>query len=560
MHFTADAPFDVVCLWDTIEHLLDPRAYLERAHDVLADKGYLFLTTGDIGSAMARMRGASWRMIHPPSHLNYFSRETMTRLLDRVGFDVVSIRSVGTHRDVLNVVAPVEPVLEATARAADGRSRPNGCWPGACGPGLLPEPSRHHVRGGEKAGRLMTRLTRAFIWAAQPVVIAVALWLSLGGPARDVREPLSFGDGGLLTLAQARLILDGGLWSVPELDSTSGRDDLVLPRNAHVDHALLRVASLFSRRIPAIVMMWWALMLICGGAACAWGLRRLGVSVAGAWSAGVLFALSPFALSHNLSGVGLMPYLVPFAATAAVLLATGRYNEPGWRGLLLGNVALGLNTPYFAVFGAFFVAVGAIAGFVRTRDRACLRAGALMLGAIVLATTVNLTPNYWKQSSATPAVETRWSPAEAEISGLKIRQLVTPPPDHWLGVFRAWSSADLGARFPDGGDPPGKRLGAIAAVGFLGLIVVLFVPALAGAGTAGESARAASRLTLAMLIVAMTGGLSGVFGLLVTSILRDYSLFTAFLMFYALAFVGVCHRSPDVDQVSGWPFLCGPRS
>ena len=29
------APFDVVCLWDTIEHLLDPRAYLERARDVL---------------------------------------------------------------------------------------------------------------------------------------------------------------------------------------------------------------------------------------------------------------------------------------------------------------------------------------------------------------------------------------------------------------------------------------------------------------------------------------------------------------------------------------------
>ena len=104
MQYTASALFDVVCLWDTIEHLLDPRAYLDRARGVLADRGYLFLTTGDIGSAMARMRGARWRMIHPPSHLNYFSRDTMTRLLDRAGFDVVSIRSVGTHRDVMNVL------------------------------------------------------------------------------------------------------------------------------------------------------------------------------------------------------------------------------------------------------------------------------------------------------------------------------------------------------------------------------------------------------------------------------------------------------------------------
>jgi SAM-dependent methyltransferase len=102
--YRVDRLFDVVCMWDTIEHLLDPRAYLERAHAVLEDGGWLFLTTGDIGSLMARVRGAGWRMIHPPSHLNYFSRPTMTRLLDSVGFDVLPIRSVGTHRDVLNVL------------------------------------------------------------------------------------------------------------------------------------------------------------------------------------------------------------------------------------------------------------------------------------------------------------------------------------------------------------------------------------------------------------------------------------------------------------------------
>ncbi len=97
-----DGPFDVVCMWDTIEHLLEPRQYLDHARSMMAPGGWLFLTTGDIGSAMARMRGASWRMIHPPSHVNYFSRETMTRLLDRAGFRVTSIGSVGTHRDVAN--------------------------------------------------------------------------------------------------------------------------------------------------------------------------------------------------------------------------------------------------------------------------------------------------------------------------------------------------------------------------------------------------------------------------------------------------------------------------
>jgi hypothetical protein len=89
-------------MWDTIEHLLEPQAYVERARDVMVDGGRLFLTTGDIGSAMARLRGERWRMIHPPSHVNYFSRSTITRMLDRAGFQVDPIRSVGTHRDFLN--------------------------------------------------------------------------------------------------------------------------------------------------------------------------------------------------------------------------------------------------------------------------------------------------------------------------------------------------------------------------------------------------------------------------------------------------------------------------
>ena len=102
LSYTPAARPDVVCMWDTIEHLLDPVAYAKRAYELLNDRGWFFLTTGDLGSAMARFRGAAWRMIHPPSHVNYFSRETITRMLNDAGFDVTSIRSVGTHRDARN--------------------------------------------------------------------------------------------------------------------------------------------------------------------------------------------------------------------------------------------------------------------------------------------------------------------------------------------------------------------------------------------------------------------------------------------------------------------------
>ena len=37
-------------------------------------------------------------MIHPPTHLHYFSAKTISRLLDRLGVDVVSISHPGVSR------------------------------------------------------------------------------------------------------------------------------------------------------------------------------------------------------------------------------------------------------------------------------------------------------------------------------------------------------------------------------------------------------------------------------------------------------------------------------
>ncbi len=84
-------PFDVVCLWDTVEHLAAPQLYLEKASAELRPGGAIALSTGDIGSRLARRRGEKWRLIHPPTHLHYFSAASMRRLLERLGFEDIRI-------------------------------------------------------------------------------------------------------------------------------------------------------------------------------------------------------------------------------------------------------------------------------------------------------------------------------------------------------------------------------------------------------------------------------------------------------------------------------------
>lgn len=124
-----DERFDVVCAWDTVEHLGRPDRYVRAAADLMTGGGLLALTTGDIGSLNARWRGRHWRLIHPPTHVHYFSVETMRRLLDRNGFDLVHVEHPGVYRSIGNMLHNVagrwglHRAGEWAARSALGRSQ-----------------------------------------------------------------------------------------------------------------------------------------------------------------------------------------------------------------------------------------------------------------------------------------------------------------------------------------------------------------------------------------------------------------------------------------------------
>jgi 2-polyprenyl-3-methyl-5-hydroxy-6-metoxy-1,4-benzoquinol methylase len=99
-----DKKYGVIAMWDTVEHLQRPDLFIAKAKDDLQPGGILALTTGDIGSMNARLRGQKWRMIHPPTHLHYFSAGTIRMLLDRHGFDVVHLSHPGISRKLRSIL------------------------------------------------------------------------------------------------------------------------------------------------------------------------------------------------------------------------------------------------------------------------------------------------------------------------------------------------------------------------------------------------------------------------------------------------------------------------
>ena len=92
---TADVPagrHQAVVLGDVIEHLPDPGAALERVSKLLAPGGAVMLMLPDAGSRLARAMGTRWWSVIP-THVHYFTRTSLTRLLSDRGFE---LRHVGT--------------------------------------------------------------------------------------------------------------------------------------------------------------------------------------------------------------------------------------------------------------------------------------------------------------------------------------------------------------------------------------------------------------------------------------------------------------------------------
>ena len=92
----AAASYDVVTLFDVLEHVTDVGAALRRLRLVLAPGGMLAVTVPDFGGLWARASGRHWPFLTPWEHLVYFTRRTLRDALQRAGFRHVSFHPVTT--------------------------------------------------------------------------------------------------------------------------------------------------------------------------------------------------------------------------------------------------------------------------------------------------------------------------------------------------------------------------------------------------------------------------------------------------------------------------------
>jgi hypothetical protein len=303
---------------------------------------------------------------------------------------------------------------------------------------------------------------------------------------------------------------------------------------------------LFTHSYIKVLNWYWVLTIVATAGTAAYSFLRLRGAPVVACCLAFLFATQPFIFVRNITHFMLVAYLVPLLAAVCLEVALGRWegsertsprNIPpyAWLTFLLQ----GISFFYFSFFGALLLVVAAFFGFCARRTLRPFVFSTWLLLVLLVASVAGVSPTllHWTRHGRNEIVTAR-SAAEAESNGLTIRHMLTPVPEHPAALFRNLASK-AAAEHPEHTESVGTRLGLLASVGLIGLILY-DLAVLAGWRSVFDdgTVRACAALMLAAFFWCTVGGFGSVFNTFVTPLIRGYDRVIVFIVFFILASYG----------------------
>lgn len=102
----AENSFDVVTMFDTIEHLFDPMHILRLVHRILRPGGALFISTPNINALSHYALGKPWAVLSPAEHLYYFSPKTLNHMLQKTEYENIIFGRFSGIQGIYETMSP----------------------------------------------------------------------------------------------------------------------------------------------------------------------------------------------------------------------------------------------------------------------------------------------------------------------------------------------------------------------------------------------------------------------------------------------------------------------
>ena len=83
--------FDVITMFEVIEHLTNPSTDLEICNKLLKENGSLIIKTPNANAFESKLLGPDWISLEIPRHLHFFTDNTINKILNQSGFEIKKI-------------------------------------------------------------------------------------------------------------------------------------------------------------------------------------------------------------------------------------------------------------------------------------------------------------------------------------------------------------------------------------------------------------------------------------------------------------------------------------
>lgn len=108
--------FDVIMLFDVIEHLQEPKLFFEKIEKILKPGGYVYMGTGNIQSLNARMANRNWSYFGSWEHISFLTKSSAKVLLNSTGFELINIMNTPHRQGFDNYRIFLKNVVKAILR------------------------------------------------------------------------------------------------------------------------------------------------------------------------------------------------------------------------------------------------------------------------------------------------------------------------------------------------------------------------------------------------------------------------------------------------------------
>ena len=376
---------------------------------------------------------------------------------------------------------------------------------------------------------------------AAAMAIAVAVW-ACGGSDILTGRPLKFeGDAVLHTVVAKIAIDDRWTWEGSRFGAPEGFPLAAFGLQLPVETALMKLVAAFTADPIAVLNGTWLALIGIAAINAYAAFRLLGLGWVAALVCGSLFAASPHAYLRNVTHLNLHAALVPIPTALAILVAGGGISALGRRQFLAAVAATalaGLGFAYYPFFFAILFGAALLVASLRGRQGSWRR-GTACLAVILAAGTANLAPTLlaWAHDGRPASLDYK-RPEEADTFGLRIRDLVMPSSASRFPPLAALGRRVESVAWPLRGESRHAKLGLAATIGFLIALaaIVGWKPVHDDRGRA--TVHAAACLIVALVIVAVPGGLGSIFNTFVTPQFRCYNRVVPLISFLSLAALG----------------------